>query len=192
MTKAGTIIFFWLCIKCIIMFTYFVVWGKSFHRNYCSIFTSPKCSLRSIMDYQYGVVLQALQRMQNLLAWIICNDFDYIYFRGIEMVRTLRLKTIRERRDYFLRTLMFKCIHGLAAHYLYNDVIMDVDINGYYTRSAESMDLYVPCCPKGIYKISFLYKGSSLWNELPPCLKQSISIIDVKRNYRLLYGWWLP
>ena len=42
-----------------------------------------------------------------------------------------------------------------------------------------------------IYKRSFLYKGSSLWNQLPSCLKESISIIDFKRNYKLLYGWRL-
>ena len=155
------------------------------------------CSLRSIMGYLYGVALQKLtsivciQRTQNLLARIMCNNFDYINFRGIEMVRTLRLQTIRERRDYFLCIFMFKCIHGLAPHYLCNDVTMYIDINGYDTSSAENMDLYLPCCSGEIYKRSFLYKGSSLWNQLPSCLKESISIIDFKRNYRLLYGWRL-
>ena len=45
--------------------------------------------------------LDRIQRIQNLLARITCNNFDYINFRGIEMVRTLRLQTTRERRDYF-------------------------------------------------------------------------------------------
>ena len=135
--------------------------------------------------------LDRIQRIQNWLSRIMCNNFDYINFRGIEMVRTLRLQTIRERRDYFLCILMFKCIHGLAPHYLCNDVTMYVDINGYDTRSAENMDLYLPRCSREIYKRSFLYKGSSLWNQLPSCLKESISIIDFKRNYRLLYGWRL-
>ena len=135
--------------------------------------------------------LDRIQRIQNWLARIMCNNFDYINFRVIEMVRTLRLQTIRERRDYFLCILMFKCIHGLAPHYLCNDVTMYVDINGYDTRSAENMDLYLPRCSREIYKRSFLYKRSSLWNQLPSCLKESISIIDFKRNYRLLYGWRL-
>ena len=105
-----------------------------------------------------------MQRIQNLLARIICNNFDYIHSRGIDLV-------IRERRDHFLCVLMFKCIHGLAPHYLSNDVTMHVDIHGYDTRSAENMDLYIPRCTKGIYKISILYKSSSLWNKLPPCVK---------------------
>ena len=68
---------------------------------------------------------------------------------------------------------------------------MNVDTNGYDTRSAKSMDLYLPRCSREHYKSSFLYKGNSLWNQLPSCLKESISIIDFKRNYRVSYGWRL-
>ena len=96
-----------------------------------------------------------VQRIQNLLARIICNNFDYIHSRGIDLVRSLKLQTIRDRRDYFLCVLMFKCIHGLAPHYLSNDVTMHVDIHGYDPRSAENMDLYIPRCAKEIYKRSF-------------------------------------
>ena len=117
------------------------------------------------------------------------TNFDYIHSRGIDLVRSLKLQTIRERRDYFLCVLMFKCIHGLAPHYLSNDVTMHVDIHGYDTRSAENMDLYIPRCAKEIYKRSFLYKGSSLWNKLPPWVKESTSLNDFKHNYRLLNGW---
>ena len=131
------------------------------------------------------------QRIQNLLARIICDNFDYIHSRGIDLVRSLKLQTIRERRDYFLCVLMFKCIHGLAPHYLSNDVTMHVDIHGYDTRSAENMDLYIPRCAKTIYKRIFLYKGSSLWNKLPPWVKESTSLNDFKHNYRLLNGWML-
>ena len=84
---------------------------------------------------------------------------------------------------------MFKCIHGLAPHYLSNDVTMHFDIHGYDTKNAENMDLYIPRCTKEIYKRSFSYKGSSLWNKLPPYVKESTSLIDFKHNYRLLNGW---
>ena len=93
---------------------------------------------------------------------ILCDIFDKIHSRGIDLVRSLKLQTIRERRDYFLCVLMFKCIHGLAPHYLSNDVTMHVDIHGYDTRSAENMDLYIPRCANENFKRKFLYKGSSL------------------------------
>ena len=89
------------------------------------------------------VNLNRVQRIQNLLARIICNNFDYIHSRGIDLVRSLKLQTIREIRDYFLCVLMFKCIHGLVPNFLSNDVTMHVDIHGYDTRSAENMDLYI-------------------------------------------------
>ena len=89
---------------------------------------------------------------------------------------------------------MFKCIHGLAPHYLSNDVTMHVDIHGYDTRSAENRDLYIPRirCTKGIYKRSILYKGSSLWNKLPPWVKESTSLNEFKHNFRFLNGWIHP
>ena len=87
---------------------------------------------------------------------------------------------------------MCKCIHDLAPYYLSNDVTMHVDIHGYDTRGAENMDLYIPGCPKGIYERSILYKGSSLWNKLPPWVKESTSLNDFKQNFRFLDGWIHP
>ena len=142
----------------------------------------------SIWGCTTEVNIDNIQRIQNLLTRITCDNFGYINFHGIE-IRTLRLQTIRERRDYFLCILMFKCIHGLAPHYLCNDATMFVDINVYDTRSTENMDLYLLRCSREIHIRSFLYKGSSLWNQLPSCLKGSTSIIDFKHNCRLLYGW---
>ena len=77
---------------------------------------------------------------------------------------------------------MFKCIHGLAPHYLSNDVSMVVDIHGYDTRSSENMDLYVPRCSKNLCKRSFWYNGSMLWNDLPDVLKESSSLDVFKRT----------
>ena len=88
--------------------------------------------------------LDCIHRIQNVLARTMCNNFNYINFCGVEMVRTLRLQTIHERRYYFPCILMSKCIYGLAPHYFCNDVTMYVDIHGYDTRS--HMDLYLPRC----------------------------------------------
>ena len=149
-----------------------------------------KCTIKDrLWTVTTEINLNRVQRIQNLLARIICNNFDYIHSRGIDLVRSLKLQTIRERRDYFLCVLMFKCIHGLAPHYLSNDVTMHVDIHGYNTRSAENMDLYIPRCTKEIYKRSFSYKGSSMWKKLPTWVKESTSLNDFKHNYRLLNGW---
>ena len=96
------------------------------------------------------------------------GNFDYINCRGIDLVKRLNLYTIRERRDYFLATLMFKAIHGIAPHYLSDRIDMHFDIHGYDTREAGSMNVYLPAVHKEIYRNSFfLYSGGKLLNQLP-------------------------
>ena len=59
----------------------------------------------------YGITLYAcgtqknmdlVQRVQNHAARLITGNFDYINFRGINLIKSLILYTIHERRDYFL------------------------------------------------------------------------------------------
>ena len=54
---------------------------------------------QSKIDYElsiYGsateVNFNRVHRIQNLLARIICNNFDYIHSRGIDIVRSLKLR----------------------------------------------------------------------------------------------------
>ena len=155
-----------------------------------------KSYMQSKLDYGLSIWgcttegnLDRVQRIQNFCARITCNNYDYINIRGIDLVKSLKLQTIRERRDYFLCVLMFKCIHSVAPHYLSNDVTMVVDIHGYNTRSSENMDLYVPRCTKELCKRNFLYKGSMLWNDLPDILKESSSLDVFKSNYHFIIGW---
>ena len=58
--------------------------------------------------------IDLVQRVQNHAARLIMGNYNYINCRGIDRVKSLNLYTIRERRDYFLTTLMFKAIHGIA------------------------------------------------------------------------------
>ena len=43
--------------------------------------------------------LSLVQRLQNHAARLIIGNFDYINIRGIELVKSLGLYTIEERRD---------------------------------------------------------------------------------------------
>ena len=99
------------------------------------------------------------------------TSVDYINFRGIELVKSLGLYTIEERRDYFLAMLMFKSTHGIAPAYLCNQIVMNFDINGYDTRGTDGMNVYLPTLKKDICKTSFLYKGGQVWNRLPDVVK---------------------
>ena len=135
-----------------------------------------KSYVQSKLDYALSIWgcategnLDRVQRIQNFCARIICKKYDYINTRGIHLVDSLKTQTIGQRRDYFLSVLMFKAIHGLAPHYLYNDVTMIVDIHGYNTRGSENMNLHVPKYTKEICKRSFAYKGSQAMEWLAIC-----------------------
>ena len=128
--------------------------------------------------------LKKVQRIQNYAARIITGNFDYINTRGINLVHSLRLHTIRERRDLFIARLTFKAIHGIAPDYLSDRTVINVDINGYDTRGANNMNVYLPRVNTEIYKKSFLYKGGIIWNVLPDNVKNSENLEMFKYNYK--------
>ena len=99
-----------------------------------------------------------MQRLQNHATRLTLGNFDYINFRGIELVKSLGLYTGEERRDYFLAMLMFKSIHGIAPAYLCNQIVMNFDINGYDTRVTDGMNVYLPTLKKDICKNNFCIK----------------------------------
>ena len=103
--------------------------------------------------------IDLVQRVQNHAARLIMGNFDCINCRGIDLVKSLDLYTIRERRDYFLTTLMFKAIHGIAPHYRSDCIDMHFDIHGYNTREAGSMNVYLPAVNKEMYRNSFFIFG---------------------------------
>ena len=128
--------------------------------------------------------INLVQRVQNHAARLITGNFDYINCRGIDLVKSLNLYNIRDRRDYFLTILMFKAIHGIAPTYLSDRIVMNFDVNGYDTRGSD-MDLYLPTLRKEVYRNSFMYMGGKLWNDLPEFIQNSTNIESFKHNYRM-------
>ena len=133
------------------------------------------------------------QRVQNHAARLITGNFDYNNCRGIDLVKSLNLDTVRNRIEYFLTSLMFKAIHGIAPTYLSDRIVMDVDVNGYDTRGSD-MELYLPTLYEDMYRNSFMYMGGKLWNDLPEFVQHSTNIESFKQNYKmykLIINSWL-
>ena len=128
-----------------------------------------------------------------IMSTLITGNFDYINCHGIELVKSLNLYTIQDRRDYFLTILMFKSIHGIAPTYLSDRVVMNFEVNGYDTRGSD-MELYLPTLRKEANRNSFMYMGGKLWNDLPEFVQNSTNIESFKHNYKmskLLINSWL-
>ena len=119
--------------------------------------------------------LGKIQRIQSLAARIITGNFDYIYIhsRGVDIVRSLHLQTVKERRDYFLCVLMFKCIHGLAPNYLRNDVLISM------AMTPEAAKIWIYTCP--VSSRTFIREVLVIWLPI-----YGISYLPMLRNQQLL------
>ena len=115
--------------------------------------------------------LNLVQRLQNHAARLITGNFDYINTRGIDLVKSLGLYTIVERRDYFLASLMFKSIHGLAPFYLSNQITMNFDISGYNTEALTPWTFIYQEYTKILTKIVFCIKEDKFGIVFPIVLK---------------------
>ena len=61
---------------------------------------------------------------------------------------------------------------------------MKEDIRGYQPRDANVVDVYLPRVKKEIYKKSLMFLGGTLWNSLPPPVKNSTSLNIFKNMYK--------
>ena len=84
-----------------------------------------------------------VKQLQNRAARILTGNYDYVNTRGIDLVKTLGLMNVSQRRDYF----MFKSIHGLVTpvpNYLCDEITMQRDIAERTTRSTIDNNVHVP------------------------------------------------
>jgi len=134
----------------------------------------------TIWGHTTMINLNKIQRLQNLAARIILNDFDYINTRGINLVKQLKWMNVLERRKYFEQLLMFKCIHGMAPEYLCDHVNMEIEVRYVQTRSHD-MNVYVPFPKNELAKKSFYYSAAKNWNSLSGKVKELGTIECFKR-----------
>ena len=90
--------------------------------------------------------------------------------------------TIEERVKYFTLLLAYKSINGQAPSYLCDKFKFYEP--SYSTRATQS-DGFKQTEPKpnlDIFKRSFIYSSTKLWNNLPQGLKESPSINSFKYN----------
>ena len=91
---------------------------------------------------------------------------------------------LKERRDYFMNLLVFKCVNGIAPAYLCDVLTPAASIRTRESRSTAENLLYVPYVNCDLFKQSFEYRAPALWNSLPSHLRNAPSVNDFKRLYK--------
>ncbi len=122
----------------------------------------------TIWGYAPDVHIGKVQRLQNRVARIVSGTI-----RGIDIVKLLNWQTVRERLDYFISLLMYRCMADTALFYLsshFGNVSHE-----YFTRGSM-YDLDIPMPNREILRQSIVYQGAVEWNSLNNDIKSYNSI----------------
>ena len=125
------------------------------HFDYCS----------SVWDCLSGYLSDKLQKLQNRAA-----SSNYL-------LSTLDWERLFYRRKKQKALTRFKTVNGLAPHYLQS--LFPQHHSFYNLRDSEGK-LTLPKPSTNYLKRRFSYSGAMLWNNLPKCLKNAVSVNNFK------------
>jgi len=139
-----------------------------------SVFTSLVVSLVMPRLHYGNATLAGLPEYQHRRLQSVLNAAARLIYRKSRcqhvtpLLRELHWLRSKERVDFKLAVLIFRCLHGLAPRYLSDDIRRVADTNRRLLRSASSGALSVrPTRLVTMGDRAFPVAGSRLWNNLP-------------------------
>ncbi len=94
------------------------------------------------MGYAADKHLNKVQQIMNRAVRIISGNFEHDV-RGVELSKQVGLMTLKERRDYHMDLLLYKCVHGIAPYYLCNVLTPASSIK--QVKVGVAMKIYYTC-----------------------------------------------
>ena len=143
------------------------------HFDYC-LTVWGKCAKKYI---------NILQRLQNRAARSVTGNFDY-NISPRTLISALNWMNIETRYIYFLGILIYKCINNMAPPCLTNMFQFYTD-DRYHTRAVTHNNMILPPFNLSQYKTSIAYNGPKLWNILPAEIKNTETLFNFKKSYKL-------
>ena len=140
----------------------------------------------SVWGYAPDVHISKIQRLQNRAARVITGIYDWT-IDGVQLVKQLGWLTVKERRDYFTAILMYRCLNGMAPHYLSDNFMFVSESHNYVTRMHSEGDLNIPKPNIELFRQSISYQGPKMWNSLSHDVRNSGSLMTFKRSYKATY-----
>jgi hypothetical protein len=157
---------------------------------YRTVILLYNCFIQPSIDYAITIWgntsatnLAKIQRLQNFAARAVTKKYDYINYRGIDIVHELGWMDVLQRHNYFQCILMFKSIHGMAPYYLTNNILMEIELRKITTRTHE-MNVHLPTPSSEFSKSSFIYSAGTQWNNLPGAIKDCHSLDTFKKHLK--------
>ena len=141
------------------------------------------------LDYSNSILcglpkksIHKLQRIQNWAAKVVLHQDKSS--SSTEALITLHWLPIKERIDFKILCLIYKCINTLAPDYLSS--LLKIKTFSRVTRaSTRGITLEVPQVKKATFAArSFSVYGPKLWNSLPPIIHHSSSYSVFKNKVK--------
>jgi hypothetical protein len=128
--------------------------------------------------------LQKLQRIQNMAAKICLKRYKSDSSR--QALKDLHWLPVKYRINFKIAVIVFKCLRGLAPEYL--TTLVKPKIHARSLRSVASNLLHIPRTNHVTFgDRSFSVAGPTVWNCLPPDVKDSQSLEIFKKKLKTYY-----
>ena len=128
--------------------------------------------------------INRIQRIINLSARIISNNYDFVNCRGEEILKELNLSTFEERRDFLLAVTMYKCHQGIAPNNLMDKLNLQSQVADRTTRHTDESTYHIPNTRTKSAEAMFMIKGPTIWNKIPLHIRDAPSVDAFKRLYK--------
>ena len=134
------------------------VWGNTTKNNLQRIYKLQKRAARVILGVDLTVATRTL--------------FSRLHWLPIDL-----------RIDYFIAVMTFKILHGLAPDYL-NQFRYISDVSDVNTRGSSNRNLYAPNFKTAAGQRSFIYRATTIWNDLPITIRNVETLPQFKSQLR--------
>ena len=141
----------------------------------------------TIWGYSSAQNKNTMQRLQNMAARIVTNNFDFENTRGLDLVKQLRWTEFETRLKYHVSLLMFKATRGLAPDYINDLILFAFELHDYRTRNTLDMNLVLPMVYKDKFRQSLQYAGAKVWNELSDEVRNASTLGIFKSGFKRRY-----
>ena len=133
-------------------------------------------------------LLNKLQRLQNRAARVILRPSQprNAVVHITPLLQKLSWLPIRQRIAFKICCLVFKCLHGRAPEYLRE--LVTLQSRPTRLRQPRDNTLAIPRTCRRIGASSFAVVGPTLWNQLPPALRNTTELFPFRRRLKT-YLW---
>ena len=121
----------------------------------------------TVWGYTSNQNINRIQRIINICARIISRNYDFINCRGEDLAKELGWNTFKERRDFLLAVLMYKCHQDDAPVTLTDKLTLQNQLTDRASRFSDESTYHIPRTRIKKAEAAFRIQGPSIWNSIP-------------------------